>query len=85
MAMVRRLRELRRFWPQAKIHTLPDSDLRAQCAKALQRRGWESVTASWIKSHQDPSDDGSPLDEWKRANGHADGYAKRAAHARPAG
>eukprot|EP00969_Alexandrium_andersonii_P032319 1411201-Alexandrium_andersonii.AAC.1 len=25
---------------------------------------------------------GCPLDEWKKANGHADGYAKRAAHSR---
>eukprot|EP00969_Alexandrium_andersonii_P164439 7267980-Alexandrium_andersonii.AAC.1 len=62
MAMVRQLRTLRRFWAQAQIHTLPDSDVWAQCARALQRRGWGSVTASWIKSHQDLSDKGSPLD-----------------------
>eukprot|EP00969_Alexandrium_andersonii_P361342 15457334-Alexandrium_andersonii.AAC.1 len=41
-----------------------------------------SVTASWIKSHQEPGELGCPLDDWKRANGHADGYAKRAAHSR---
>eukprot|EP00969_Alexandrium_andersonii_P220744 9749351-Alexandrium_andersonii.AAC.1 len=56
-----------------------------QCAGALQRRGWKSVTAIWIKSHQDPGGCGCPLDEWKMANGHADGYAKRAAHARHGG
>eukprot|EP00969_Alexandrium_andersonii_P291417 12880964-Alexandrium_andersonii.AAC.1 len=76
MAMVRRLRKLRRFWSGAKIHALPDSDLWAQCARALQRRGWTSATATWIKSHQEPGELGCPLDEWKRANGHADGYAK---------
>eukprot|EP00969_Alexandrium_andersonii_P121131 5355009-Alexandrium_andersonii.AAC.1 len=62
MAMARRLRKLRRFWTGAKIHTLPDPDLWAQRAKALQRRGWASVTASWIKSHQEPGEMGCPLD-----------------------
>eukprot|EP00969_Alexandrium_andersonii_P288806 12766310-Alexandrium_andersonii.AAC.1 len=62
MAMVWRLRKLRRFWAGAKIHTLPGSDLWAQCARALQRRGWASVTASWIKSHHGPGEMGCPLD-----------------------
>eukprot|EP00969_Alexandrium_andersonii_P352402 15437604-Alexandrium_andersonii.AAC.1 len=62
MAMVWRLRKLRRFWAQAKARALPDSDLWAQCAKALQRRGWKSVTASWTQSHQEPGDGGGPLD-----------------------
>eukprot|EP00969_Alexandrium_andersonii_P033732 1474475-Alexandrium_andersonii.AAC.1 len=85
MAMIRRLRKLHRCWQQGKIHMLPDSDLWMQCAGALQRRGWKSVTATWIKSHQDPGGGGCPLDEWKTANGHADGYAKRAAHSRHGG
>eukprot|EP00969_Alexandrium_andersonii_P191395 8453900-Alexandrium_andersonii.AAC.1 len=85
MAMIRRLRRLHECWRRGRIHMLPDSDVRAQCAKALQCRGWQSVTATWIKSHQDPGEAGCPLDEWTRANGHADGYAKRATHSRHGG
>eukprot|EP00969_Alexandrium_andersonii_P228749 10103127-Alexandrium_andersonii.AAC.1 len=48
-------------------------------ARALSKRGWNSVAASWIKAHQDEPARTHAEGVWRSGNEKADGHAKAAA------
>eukprot|EP00969_Alexandrium_andersonii_P262710 11613258-Alexandrium_andersonii.AAC.1 len=48
-------------------------------ARALSKRGWNSVAASWIKAHQDGPARTHAESVWRGGNEKADEHAKAAA------
>ena len=50
---------------------MPNSDLWMMIVEALQRRGWDSLKATWIRSHQGALEAGDPRQPLVDANGKA--------------
>eukprot|EP00969_Alexandrium_andersonii_P114403 5057298-Alexandrium_andersonii.AAC.1 len=48
-------------------------------ARAMVRRGWDSLACSWIKAHQEGPARSHPEAVWRHGNERADEHAKRAA------